>query len=257
MIKIQQIPVLQDNYIYLIHETESGETAVVDPAVAEPVLTTLAKNNWQLTYILNTHHHADHVGGNRELKTATQCRIIGSKEDSKRIPGIDIALQNGETVTLGKYSLTMIECSGHTLGHIAFYLPEANALFCGDTLFSMGCGRLFEGSAKQMWQSLSTFKQLPLDTLIYCAHEYSLANAKFALTIEPNNTQLINTIEQFSQLRANNLPTVPTSLQQELVTNPFLRADSAEIRSTLNLQAATELEVFTELRKRKDSFRVC
>jgi len=254
MIQIQQIPVLQDNYIYLIHETESGETAVVDPAIAEPVLTVLEKNNWQLTYILNTHHHADHVGGNKELKTATQCKIIGSKSDSKRIPEIDITLQNNDTFTIGTQTVKIIECSGHTLGHIAFYLADANALFCGDTLFSMGCGRLFEGSAEQMWQSLTKFTQLPLDTQIYCAHEYSLANAKFALSVEPNNTELTRTIDHFTQLRKNNTATIPTSLEQEIATNPFLRLNSAEIRSSLNLEGVTDLKVFTELRKRKDNF---
>lgn len=254
MIQIQQIPVLQDNYIYLIHDTDSDETAVVDPAIAEPVLSTLKENNWQLTYILNTHHHADHVGGNRELKAATQCKIIGAKSDSKRIPAIDIVVQQQEIITLGKHSLEIIECSGHTLGHIAFYLAAANALFCGDTLFSMGCGRLFEGSAEQMWQSLEQFKKLPLATQIYCAHEYSLANAKFSLSVEPNNAHLIKTIEHISQLRENKHPTVPTSLQQELATNPFLRTNSSEIKSMLNLPTATELEVFTELRNRKDTF---
>jgi hydroxyacylglutathione hydrolase len=254
MIQIKQIPVLQDNYIYLIHETESGETAVVDPAVAEPVLIVLERNNWQLTYILNTHHHADHVGGNHALKIATQCKVLAAKADSKRIPGIDMTLQNNNTFTLGRQIVKIIECPGHTLGHIAFYLVDVNALFCGDTLFSMGCGRLFEGSAEQMWQSLSIFMKLPLDTKIYCAHEYSLDNAKFALTIEPNNTVLIKTIEHITQLRADNTATVPTSLKQELATNPFLRTNSAEIRSSLNLKNATELDVFTELRKRKDRF---
>lgn len=254
MIQIQQIPVLQDNYIYLIHEIESGETAVVDPALAKPVLAVLEKNNWQLTYILNTHHHADHIGGNRDLKAATQCKVIGSKADFKRIPVIDISLQDGETLTLGKHTLQIIECSGHTLGHIAFYLADAKALFCGDTLFSMGCGRLFEGSAEKMWQSLTKFTQLPLDTKIYCAHEYSLANAKFALSIEPNNAELIQTIKHITELREDNRPTVPTSLKQELATNPFLRVNSVEIRSSLHLKNATELEVFTELRKRKDQF---
>lgn len=254
MIQIQQIPVLQDNYIYLIHETESGETAVVDPTLAAPVLAALEKNNWQLSYILNTHHHADHIGGNNELKTATLCQVVGSKADLKRIPAIDIALQSNDTLIFGKHTIKVIECSGHTLGHIAFYLADAKALFCGDTLFSMGCGRLFEGSAEQMWQSLTKFTQLPLDTKIYCAHEYSLANAKFALSIEPNNPDLINTIKYITQLRENNTATIPTSLKQELATNPFLRVNSAEIRSSLNLEGATELKVFTELRKRKDNF---
>jgi len=254
MIKIQQLPVLNDNYIYLIHETESGDTAVVDPALAEPVLSELTNNHWQLKYILNTHHHNDHVGGNIALKSATSCKIAGSATDHTRIPSIDLKLQENDTLTLGNYSIKVIECSGHTLGHIAFYIPEAHALFCGDTLFSMGCGRLFEGSAEQMWQSLQKFMQLPLNTQIYCAHEYSLANAQFALSVEPNNQDLIKANQRITQLRANKISTIPTSLEAELATNPFLRPDSIDIRSTLSMIDATDLAVFTELRKRKNNF---
>jgi hydroxyacylglutathione hydrolase len=174
------------------------------------------------------------------LKAATHCKVIGSKSDSARIPAINITLQNNDTFKLGNSAIKVIECSGHTLGYIAFYLADANALFCVDTLFSMGCGRLFEGSAEQMWQSLTKFTQLPLDTQIYCAHEYSLANAKFALSIEANNAKLTQTIEHMTQLREDNTPTVPTSLKQELATNPFLRVNSVEIRSSLHLNSATE-----------------
>jgi len=254
MIKIQQLAVLNDNYIYLIHDTESGDTAVVDPALAEPVLNALKNNHWQLKYILNTHHHNDHVGGNIAIKTATDCKVVGSSADHARIPAIDLKLQENDTLSLGEYSIKVIECSGHTLGHIAFYIPEVQALFCGDTLFSMGCGRLFEGSAEQMWQSLKKFMQLPLDTQIYCAHEYSLANAQFALSVEPNNQDLIKTIQRITQLRTDNIPTIPVSLEAELATNPFLRPDSIDIRSTLNMNNASNLEVFTELRKRKNNF---
>jgi len=254
MIKIQQLAVLNDNYIYLIHDTESGDTAVVDPALADPVLSELKNNNWRLKYILNTHHHNDHVGGNIALKNATHCTIAGSATNYVRIPAIDLKLQENDTLNLGSYSIKVIECSGHTLGHIAFYIPEAHALFCGDTLFSMGCGRLFEGSAEQMWQSLKKFMQLPLATQIYCAHEYSLANAQFALSVEPNNQDLIKVNQQVTQLRADKLPTVPTSLESELATNPFLRPDSTAIRSTLNMNNASDLAIFTELRKRKDNF---
>jgi len=254
MLQIQQIPVLNDNYIYLLHDAESGEAAVVDPALAQPVLGTLKQNDWNLTYIFNTHHHADHVGGNLTLKQQTNCQIIGSENDQQRIPGIDKKVNEGDTLQLGTYTIQVISCTGHTTGHIAFYIPAANALFCGDTLFAMGCGRLFEGTAEQMQQSLHKFTTLPLDTKIYCAHEYTAANAQFALSVEPKNTDLLATIDRVKQLRANKQATVPTTLAQELATNPFLRTNSPEIQKTLAMQGASELAIFTELRERKNRF---
>lgn len=254
MLDIQQIPVLNDNYIYLIHDPDSGATAVVDPAVAEPVLERLRQNNWQLNYIFNTHHHADHTGANLALKNKTACQIIAAENDRQRIPGIDQGVAEGDRLKLGTYNIQVIECPGHTTGHIAFYIPDADALFCGDTLFAIGCGRLFEGTAEQMLQSLKKFTTLPLRTKIYCAHEYTAANAQFALSVEANNTDLLDAIERIKQLRANNLPTVPTTLEQEIATNPFLRADSDAIRKTLGMQNASELAVFTEIRARKNRF---
>ncbi|SHE23152.1 hydroxyacylglutathione hydrolase [methanotrophic endosymbiont of Bathymodiolus puteoserpentis (Logatchev)] len=254
MLQIQQIPVLKDNYIYLIHDAKSRETAVVDPAIAEPVLDVLKQNGWNLTYILNTHHHADHVGGNLSLKQQTNCQIIGSINDQQRIPGITTKVNEADTLKLGENPIQVINCSGHTTGHIAFYMPTANALFCGDTLFAMGCGRLFEGTADQMQQSLKKFTTLPLDTKIYCAHEYTAANAQFALSVEPENKDLLATIKRVKQLRASKQPTVPTTLTQELATNPFLRTNSPEIQKTLTMQGASELAIFTELRERKNRF---
>lgn len=254
MLEIQQIPVLNDNYIYLIHDPESGETAAVDPAVSEPVLSTLKHNNWQLSHIFNTHHHSDHVGANLSLKEQTGCKIAGCADDQKRIPGIDIKLSEGDTLKLGAHTIQVISCSGHTIGHIAYYIADSDALFCGDTLFAMGCGRLFEGSAEQMQSSLKKFTALPSDTKIYCAHEYTLNNAQFALTMEPDNKDLQNTLERVKQLRSNNQPTVPTTIKQELATNPFLRANSANIQRTLNMQNVSELAVFTEIRARKNCF---
>ncbi len=253
-LKIQQIPVLQDNYIYLIHDTASTETVVVDPALAEPVLTCLNENGWQLSRILNTHHHADHTGGNLALKQTTGCQVIGSATDTARIPGIDIACGEGDNIKLGQHTIQILDCAGHTSGHIAFYIATANALFCGDTLFAMGCGRLFEGTAAQMWQALKKFTALPLQTQIYCAHEYTAANAQFALSVEPSNQDLLKTITHVEQLRAAQQATVPTTLAQELATNPFLRPNSPEIQTTLNMQGASELAIFTELRKRKNNF---
>ena len=254
MLAIQQLPVLNDNYIYLIHDPESGDTAVVDPAIADPVLKALKQNNWSLKYILNTHHHADHVGGNLSLKEHTACKIVGDAADQKRIPGIDIKLSEGDTLTLGAHRIQVISCAGHTTGHIAFYIADTEALFCGDTLFSLGCGRLFEGTAQQMQQSLKKFTALPLNTKIYCAHEYTAANAQFAYSVEPNNPALLKMIERIKKLRSDHQATVPSTLAQELASNPFLRTDSIEIRQTLAMQDTSELAIFTELRERKNRF---
>ncbi|MSP28803.1 MAG: hydroxyacylglutathione hydrolase [Methylococcales bacterium] len=250
MLDIIQIPVLIDNYIYLLHDTVSGETAAVDPALAELVLAVLKQRGWQLTTILNTHHHGDHVGGNVKLKRHTGCQIIGAKADSHRIPAIDRAVSEGDLITLGSHSAQVLETSGHTSGHIVYYFAEDNALFCGDTLFVMGCGRLFEGSAEQLWQSLQKLKTLPVETRVYCAHEYSQSNGRFALTVEPDNIALQEKMTVINQLRANGLPTVPSTIGDELATNPFFRADSPTLRTI----AKTPVEVFTTLRRLKDSF---
>jgi hydroxyacylglutathione hydrolase len=254
MIDIIQLPVLNDNYIYLIHEPVSGKTAVVDPAVALPVLDTLSNKGWTLDYIFNTHHHWDHVGANLELKEKTGCQILASEADQSRIPGIDKGLKQGDEINLGNQVVTVIETPGHTLGHIIYHFPNSNALFCGDTLFSMGCGRLFEGSAEQMWHSLQQLKELPKETQIYCTHEYTLANGKFALTIEPDNQHLQQRVLQVKQLRELKKPTVPSTLEQELATNPFLRENSPEIQKSIAMTGQPMIEVFRKIRALKDSF---
>ncbi len=254
MLEITQLPVLNDNYIYLIHDPDSGETAVVDPALANPVLDELANKNWHLTYIFNTHHHWDHVGGNLELKQKTGCQIIASKSDKNRIPGIDLTVQENDRIMLGNHLVVIFETPGHTSGHIVYFFPEDKLLFCGDTLFVMGCGRLFEGTPEQMWQSLEKLKKLPDSTKIYCTHEYTQTNARFALTIEPENQALIAKAHQVDELRAQDLPTVPSTIAEELLTNPFLRTDSPDLQSTINMQGASLVEIFAEIRRRKDSF---
>lgn len=254
MLEIIQIPVLNDNYIYLIHEPISKITAVIDPAIAEPVLEILHDKGWSLNYIFNTHHHWDHVGANSELKQKTNCKIFASATDSSRVPGIDKELKQGDTLKLGEQSIKIIATPGHTLGHIVYHFVENNSLFCGDTLFSMGCGRLFEGTAEQMWQSLQLIKQLPKQTKIYCAHEYTLANGKFALTLEPNNQQLLDRLKQVKKLRSDNKPTIPSTLEQELASNPFLREDSQEIKELINMTDKTAVETFTKIRILKDQF---
>ena len=210
--EIVQLPVLDDNYIYLIHEPETGETVVVDPALALPVLDTLGNRGWRLKYILNTHQHWDHVGGNLEIKAATGCQIIASELDRNRIPGIDIAVAEGDTIELGKHKAQVIFTPGHTSGHVAYHFADDELLFCGDTLFVMGCGRLFEGNAEQLWHSLQKLKCLPEATRIYCTHEYTQNNGRFALNLEPDNQALQLKMAAVDQLRAKQHPTVPSTI---------------------------------------------
>lgn len=257
MLEVHQIPARADNYIYLIHEPRTGETAAVDPADADPVLRALATKGWELSFILNTHHHSDHVGGNLQLKQQTGCAVIGSNwdRDRGRIPGIDRAVGDGDLVQLGCALARVIAVPGHTLGHVAYRFLDDALLFSGDTLFGMGCGRLFEGSAEQMWKSLSKLRELPRATTVYCAHEYTEANGRFALSVEPENPELIARMASVQALRRDRRPTVPFSLGEELATNPFLRPESEALRATLGLPQATETEVFAETRRRKDEFR--
>lgn len=254
MLEIVQIPVLQDNYLYLIHDPDSGQTAIVDPAVKEPVLDACAQRGWTLTHILNTHHHWDHTGANKALKADTGCKIIGFSGDKDRIPGIDQTVSGGDTIHLGTRSASVIEVPGHTSGHIAYHFGADKALFIGDTVFAMGCGRLFEGSPQQMWTSLQKIIALPADTTLYCAHEYTLSNAQFALTIDPENPILLKRVEEVKAIRAAEKPTVPFSLRAELDTNPFLRPTDKSIRRHLNMEEAEDWQVFAEIRSRKDSF---
>lgn len=254
MLDIIQIPVLNDNYIYLLHEPISAKTAVVDPALSQPVVDILNSKGWTLNYILNTHHHWDHVDANLELKELTNCQILASETDRSRIPGITEGLKHGDKIKLGNQVANIIATPGHTHGHIIYHFPQSDAIFCGDTLFSMGCGRLFEGSAEQMWQSLQQLKKLAKNTLIYCAHEYTQANGKFALTLEPKNIRLQQRIQQVAKLRGNNQATIPSTIEQELATNPFFREDSQEIRLSLDMLDQSATEVFKKIRTLKDHF---
>ena len=251
---IHQIPVLSDNYIYLLHDAATGETAVVDPAVAPPVLAALEQKGWRLTHILNTHHHADHTGGNLALKQGTGCTIVGPRADAARIPGINVQVGEGDRYRFGREAAQVFDVPGHTRGHIAFFFPQTKALFCGDTLFALGCGRLFEGTPAQMWASLGKFRALPADTRVYCAHEYTQSNARFALTVDPGNTRLTARAAEIDRLRAAGRPTVPSLLGEEVATNPFLRADQDSVAAAVGLAGADPVSVFAEVRKRKDSF---
>jgi hydroxyacylglutathione hydrolase len=253
-LEIEQIPVLSDNYVYLVHEPRAGATAVVDPAVAGPVLERLQAKGWKLDWILSTHHHADHTAGNLELKRATGCKVAGAKADAARIPGIDVQLAEGDRFRLGELEAEIFETPGHTSGHISYWFPQARALFCADTLFSLGCGRVSESSFEQMWDSLSKLARLPDDAVVWCAHEYTLTNARFALSVDPDNPALKERAAEVERLRDAGKPTVPSTLGAERAANPFLRAGDPAIRKRLGLEAASDAEVFAEIRRRKDRF---
>lgn len=227
-LEIVQIPVLNDNYVYLLREPQSGAVGVVDPAVHEPVLAELKRRNWVLTHVLNTHHHPDHVGGNMALKDATGCKVIGPEADADRIPGLDIAVGDNEGINLGDETARVFDVPGHTKGHIAYWFADSQALFCGDTLFALGCGRLFEGTPEQMYANMRRFEALPDDTRVYCAHEYTLSNGKYALRAEPENAAVQARMAKVEAMRARGEATVPTTIGEERATNPFLRADSVE-----------------------------
>ena len=252
MLEVYQFPCLMDNYGYLIHEAKQNKTAAIDTPDPDKITAALAHKGWQLDYIFNTHHHFDHAGGNTELKDKTGCQIFGPKGEADKIPSLDKAVGEGARVAFGAEEAIVFDLPGHTLGHIAYYFAESGIIFVGDTLFALGCGRLFEGTPVQMWDSLQKLMALPDDTVVYCAHEYTQANAQFALSVEPNNQALVERAAEIAQTRAQNKPTVPTTLQLEKATNPFLRPMSAEIQKTLNMVGAKEVDVFAETRKRKD-----
>ena len=254
MQEILQIPVLNDNYIYMLHDCLSLETAVIDPALEQPVLDILAEKGWQLNFVLNTHHHWDHVGANLALKQQTGCKIIAAASDRERIPGIDVGVEQGDVILLGQHQAQVIETPGHTSGHVVYFFAEDQALFCGDTLFVMGCGRLFEGTPQQMYTSLQALKALPPSTRVYCTHEYTMANAEFALSIEPDNLKLQEKMLAVKELRAANKSTVPTTIADEIATNPFFRVDNISIQKELGLVGAAPDVVFAALRRRKDDY---
>ena len=253
-LEIHQIPVLNDNYLYLFKDPDSGLVGIVDPAVAGPVLDKLDELGWKLTHIINTHHHMDHTGANLELKEKTGCTIVGAKKDAARIPGMDIGVEDGDIFEFGSQKAQVFEVPGHTVGHIAYWFEESDALFCGDTLFALGCGRLFEGTPAQMWSSLGKFRKLPDRTKVYCAHEYTEANARFAVSVDPKNMALQSRFAEIRKLREKHLPTVPSTLGEEKATNPFLRADDPGLQAELELTGADPVEVFAETRRRKDNF---
>jgi hydroxyacylglutathione hydrolase len=253
-LQIHQFPCLEDNYGYLVHDPASGYTACIDTPEVEAIERALEKKGWTLTHIFNTHHHLDHAGGNLELKEKTEAVIVGPRKDNSRIPGLDIQLANGDDYRFAEHEVIILETPGHTAGHCIYYFAAAGAAFVGDTLFSLGCGRLFEGTPEEMWTSIQKLMELPDETAVYCAHEYTQANAAFALSVEPNNKDLVKRAAEIDKLRAANKPTVPTTIGLERKTNPFMRPDSAELRENVGLVDGTDVEVFAATRHRKDKF---
>ncbi|ARS28558.1 hydroxyacylglutathione hydrolase [Sphingomonas sp. KC8] len=241
MIEIVRIPVLSDNYVWLAHDAASGETAVIDPAVAEPVLAAADARGWRITQIWNTHWHPDHTGGNAAIRQATGCTITGPAAEAERIPTLDRQVGDGDRVHLGAVVADVIAVPAHTAGHIAFHLPTEQAAFVGDTLFAMGCGRLFEGTPADMFANMRRLEALPPETAVYCAHEYTQSNGRYALVAEPDNAALIARMADVDAARSRNEPTVPTTIALERATNPFMRARS--------------IAELAERRAAKDAFR--
>ncbi len=253
-LEIHLFSYLSDNYGVLLHDPASGATAAVDAGDGDAYLAALEEKGWKLTELWITHHHWDHVQGLEQIKKATGCTVIGPVENSKAIAGLDVWLGDGDTFRFAGRKVQVIATPGHTTDMINYYLPEEKLVFTGDTLFTLGCGRIFEGTPQMMWESLSKLMALPPHTVVYSAHEYTLANAKFALSVDPGNTMLQSRARGFEAAREKGRPTVPSTMSEELQTNPFLRASDPDIRKLLGMEGASDAEVFAEIRKRKDNF---
>ncbi|MDX2289287.1 MAG: hydroxyacylglutathione hydrolase [Hyphomicrobiaceae bacterium] len=251
-IEIHQFVCLDDNYGVLIHDSRTGETVSIDSPDAEIIEAELQARSWRLTHIWTTHHHADHTGGHLELKARHHCLIIGPRAEAAKIPGLDQAVGEGDSFQFGGGEVRVLDTPGHTLGHIAYWLPHAEVAFVGDTLFALGCGRVFEGTHDMMWGSLAKLAALPPPTRVYCGHEYTQSNARFARTIEPDNTDLRDRIAEIDALRSLGKPTIPTTIARELATNPFVRAGLPAVKAALGLSGADDWQVFSEIRSRKD-----
>lgn len=253
-LELVTVPCLADNYAYLIHDTETGQTAVIDVPEPGPILAALSAHQWRLTDILITHHHDDHIQGVEALRAATGAMVLGAAADAHRLPRLDLPLTEHDSFTIGHESARVIDVPGHTLGHIAFHFPQSRLAFTADSLMAGGCGRLFEGTARQMHTSLQKLAALPPDTLICSGHEYTASNLRFALTLEPDNPRLISRVTEVASRRAKGLPTVPAPLEEELATNPYLRAHLPALKTAVGLPDADDVTVFAEIRARKDKF---
>jgi hydroxyacylglutathione hydrolase len=251
--QVHIFPCLSDNYGLLVHDPASGETACVDTPEAPRILAEAERMDWRITQIWNTHWHPDHAGGNAAIKTATGCRIVGPAGEAAKIGTLDRTLVEGDIVKLGEHEARVIDTPGHTAGHIVYHMPAAGVAFVGGTLFALGCGRLFEGTPAQMWSSLKKLRALPDETVIYCAHEYTAANAAFALSVDPENPALRGYADEVRSRRAQNIPTVPTSLGKERAANPFLRADDPSLQAAVG-HPGDAIAAFAEIRERKNRF---
>ncbi|MCY4259358.1 MAG: hydroxyacylglutathione hydrolase [Rhodobacteraceae bacterium] len=249
---VKVVPCLSDNYAYIIHSSQTGGTALVDAPEADPIVSALRQEGWTLDTILITHHHDDHIQGIEQLRNEFDVTVIGHDRDRRRLPTLDREVADGSTFDLCGMTASVIDVSGHTVGHIAYIIP--GAAFTADSLMALGCGRVFEGTPPMMWASLQKLACLPDSTLIYSGHEYTLANGEFALTIEPDNAELVDRMADIREKRSGNLPTVPTTLALEKATNPFLRAALPEVKDRVGMANASDAEVFAEIRKRKDRF---
>ena len=253
-LEILTVPCLSDNYAFLAHDPETRHTTLIDAPEAAPILAALSARGWSLDQVLLTHHHYDHIDGLAGLQEHHTPKVVGAKADAHRLPALDQMVSAGDTVTMGSETGSVLDVSGHTIGHVAFHFTGAKAVFTADSLMALGCGRLFEGTPAQMWASLSLFLDMPDDTVVYSGHEYTEANGRFAATIEPDNQALKDRITAIAAARAEGRPTVPSLLGLEKATNPFLRAPLSEVKQAINMGDATDVDVFTEIRRRKDNF---
>ena len=253
-IEIRQFPCLSDNYGFLVHDVASGATATIDTPDPVAINAALDAAGWRLTHIFNTHHHWDHAGGNLALVEKWGCEVVGPRNESDKIPGLDRIVGDGDVVALGESRAVVYDTPGHTAGHIVYHFADENVAFVGDTVFALGCGRLFEGTPAQMWASISKIAALPPETKLYCAHEYTQANARFAISLEPNNAALAERAADIDAARAEGRPTVPTSVATETATSPFFRAEDPALQAALGMTGADPVDVFAEVRKRKDHF---
>lgn len=253
-VEIEQFTCRSDNFGILMRDAATGAVALVDAPEEAPILGAIARTGWKPSLLLITHHHGDHVEANLALKERFGLRIVGPKAEAGKIPGIDDTVSGGDTLTFGAQSVRVIDTPGHTAGHVSYHLPDAGVAFTGDTLFALGCGRLFEAGPEVMFASLNKLAALPGATKVYCGHEYTLSNARFSLSVNPENAALAARAERIEALRARDQPTLPTTIAEELATNPFLRAADPAIRRQLGMENAPDAAVFAELRRRKDSF---
>ncbi len=253
-LEIEVFQCRSDNYGVLLHDPETGQTASIDAPEEQPILDALARRGWTLTHILTTHHHTDHVEGNLGLKERFAVEIVGPVNEAVAIPGLDRSVADGDEFEFGDHTVCVIETPGHTAGHVCYYLPDDKILFAADTLFALGCGRLFERPAADMWHSLQRLSALPDETAVYFGHEYTLSNARFALTIDPDNKRLQARVRDIEEARAANRFTIPTTIGLEKETNPFLRVTDPAVRRNLLMESKSNEDVFAEIRKRKDNF---